>query len=117
MYGRWPVLLGGPAGEKDVRSMAGVTGRSSGREGCTVDGRCYWEVQRARQMHGRRLDAAEDVEKRFAELSVVDEEEKDVVGRAEDGPIQLNQDEPTGPFGTEGLAGQFLQEQNRYVFD
>ena len=36
-------------------------------------------------MHGRRLDAAEDAEKRFAELSVVDEVEDDVVGRAEGG--------------------------------
>ena len=68
-------------------------------------------------MYGRWLDAAEYVEKRFAELSVVDEVDNDVVGRAEDGQSQLNQDEPIGPFGTAGLAGQFLQEHNRYVFD
>ena len=112
-----PVLLGGPAGETDVRSMAGVTGRPSGRDGCTVDGRCYWEAQRERRMHGRWLGAVEYAEKRFAELSVVDEVDNDIVGRAEDGQRQLHQDEPTGPFGTVGLAGQFLQEQNRYVFD
>ena len=80
-------------------------------------GRCYWEVQRERRMHGRWLGAAEYVEKRFAELSVVDEVDNDVVGRAEDGQCQLHQDEPTGRFGTAGLAGQFLQEQNKYVFD
>ena len=68
-------------------------------------------------MYGRWLDAAEYVETRFAELSVVDEVDNDVVGRAEDGQSQLNQDEPTGPFGTAVLAGQFLQEHNRYVFD
>ena len=68
-------------------------------------------------MHGRWPDAVEYVEKRFAELSVVDEVENDVVGRAEDGQGQLNKDEPTGRFGTAGLAGQFLQEQNKYVFD
>ena len=79
-------------------------------------GRCYWEVQRDRRMHGRWADAAEDVEKRFAELSVVDEVENDVVGRAEDGHGQLNKDEPTVRFGTAGLAGHFLQEQNKYVF-
>ena len=56
-------------------------------------------------MHGRWPDAAEDAEKRFAELSVVDEVDNDVVGRAEDGQSQLNQDEPTGRFGTAGLAG------------
>ena len=64
------MFLGGSAGETDARSMAGVTGRLSGRDGCTVDGRCYWEVQRERRMHGRWPDAAEDVSKRFAELSV-----------------------------------------------
>ena len=47
--------------------------------------RCYWEALRERRMHGRWLDAAEEADKRFAELSVVDEVEKDVVGRAEDG--------------------------------
>ena len=64
-------------------------------------------------MHGRWLGAAEYAEKRFAELSVIDEVDNDVIGRAEDGQCQLHQDEPTGPFGTAGLAGQFLQEQNR----
>ena len=68
-------------------------------------GRCYWEAQRERRMHGRWPDAAEDAEKRFTELSVVDEVDNDVVGRAEDGQSQLNQDEPTGRFGTAGLAG------------
>ena len=68
-------------------------------------------------MHGRWPDAAEDAEKRFAELSVIDEVDNDVVGCAEDGQSQLNQDEPTGRFCTAGLAGQFLQEQNKYVFD
>ena len=63
-------------------------------------------------MHGRWTDPAEDDETRFAELGVVDEIDNDVVGRAEDGQCQLHQDEPTGPFGTAGLAGQFLQEQN-----
>ena len=68
-------------------------------------GRCYWEVQRERRMNGRWPDAAEDAEKRFTELSVVDEVDNDVVGRAEDGQSQLNQDEPTGRFGTAGLVG------------
>ena len=27
MHGRWPVLLGGPAGETDARSMAGRSRR------------------------------------------------------------------------------------------
>ena len=61
-------------------------------------------------MHGRWPDAAEDAEKRFAECSVVDEVENDVVGCAEDGQSQLNQDDPTAGFGTAGLAGHFLQE-------
>ena len=61
-------------------------------------------------MHGRWPDAAEDDETRFAELSVVDEVEKDVVGRAEDGQSQLNQGGPTGRFGTAGMTGHFLQE-------
>ena len=73
-------------------------------------GRFYWEVQRERRMHGRWLDAAEYVEKRFAELSVVDEVDNDVIGRAGDGQSQLNQDGPTARFGTAGLTGQFLQE-------
>ena len=68
-------------------------------------------------MHVRWLDATEDVEKRSAELSVVDEIQNDVVGCAEDGQSQLNQDEPTGRFGAVGIAGHFLQEQNRYVSD
>ena len=51
-------------------------------------------------MHGRWLDAAEYVEKRFAELSIVDEIQNDVVGCAEDGQSQLNQDEHTARFGT-----------------
>ena len=67
-------------------------------------------------MNDRWPDAAEEVEKRFSELSVVDEVENEVVGRAEDGQIQLNQDESTGRFGTAGLVGHFLEEQNRYVF-
>ena len=69
---------------------------------CLMDSwwsRCYWEAQRERRMYGRWLDAAEYVEKRFAELSVVDEVDNDVVGRVEDGQSQLNQDEPTGRFG------------------
>ena len=59
-------------------------------------------------MHGRRSDAAEDANKRFPELSDVDEVDDDVVGRAEDGQSQLNQHEPTGRFGTVGIAGHFL---------
>ena len=47
---------------------------------------------------------------RLAEVSVVDEVEKDVVGRAEDGHGQLNQSGPTGRLGTAGLADHFLQE-------
>ena len=73
-------------------------------------GLCYEEAQRERRMHGRWPDAAEDAEKRFAELSVVDEIDDDVVGRAEDSQSQLNQHENTGRFGTAGMAGHFLQE-------
>ena len=72
--------------------------------------RSYWEVQRERRMLGRWSDAAEDDETRFAELSVVDEVEKGVVGRAEDGQSQLNQGGPTARFGTAGLADHFLRE-------
>ena len=46
MHGRWPVLLGGPAGETGARSMAGVIGRPSGRDGCTVDGRTQQKMFR-----------------------------------------------------------------------
>ena len=63
-------------------------------------------------MHGRWTDPAEDDETRFAEQGVVDEIDNDALGRAKDGQCQLHQDVPTGPFGTAGLAGQFLQEQN-----
>ena len=73
-------------------------------------GRCNWEAQRERRIRVRWPDAVEDDEKRLAELSVVDEEEKDGVGRAEDGQSQLNQSGPTGHFGTAGLADHFLQE-------
>ena len=61
-------------------------------------------------MHGRWPDAEEYAEKRLAELSVVDEVDNDVVGCAEDSQSQLNQGEPTGCFGTAGLAGHFLHE-------
>ena len=73
-------------------------------------GRCNWEDQRERRIQGQWPDAAEEAEERFAELSVVDEVEKDVVGRAEDGQSQLNQGGPTGRFGTAGLTGHFIQE-------
>ena len=51
-------------------------------------------------MHGRWPDAAEDDEKRFPELSDVDEIDDDVIGRAENGQSQLNQHEPTVRFST-----------------
>ena len=79
--------------------------------------RCYREDRRKRRMYGRWPDAAEDTEKRFSELSVVDEVESNVVGCAEDSQSELNQDESTGRFGTAGLAGHFLQEQNKCVFE
>ena len=104
-----------------VRSLCGVDKEAaeiiqSTRDECRmflIDswwGRCYWEAQRERRIRVRWPDAVEDDEKRLAELSVVDEVEKDVVGRAEDGQGQLNQSGPTVRFGTAGLADHFLQE-------
>ena len=66
-------------------------------------------------MNCRWSDTAENAEERSAEFSVVDKVDNDVVGRAEDGQSQLNQDEPTGPFSTAGLAGHFLQGKNMCV--
>ena len=68
----------------DVDTAAAETLQST-RDECRIFlkdrwwGRRYWEVQRERRMHGRWPDAAEDDETQFAELSVVDEVEKDVV--------------------------------------
>ena len=91
-----------PIAADTVQSVRGadVTGSSSGPPSNISH----------RWLYGRWPDTAEGFEKRFAEFSVVDEVDNDVVGRAEDGQSQLNKDEPTGRFGTARIASHFLQE-------
>ena len=98
-----------------VRSLCGVDKEAaeivqSTWDECRMFLKDRWWGQRERRIRVRWPDAVEDAEKRLAELSVVDEVEKDVVGRAEDGQSQLNESGPTGPFGTARLADHFLQE-------
>ena len=68
-----------------------------------------------RHVHGRWPDAAEYGEKRFAELSVVNQADNYVLGRAEDCQSQRKQSETAGHLRAAGLSGNFYREKNHFV--
>ena len=66
-------------------------------------------------MNCRGADAAEDAEERSAGLSVVNQADNYVLGRAEDGQSQRKQSEPAGYLRAAGLSGHFYRKKNYFV--